>query len=62
MVDSTAAGDSFTGAMAAALAQGRPLGEAVEFAVLVSGIVVTRKGAQTSIPTLAEAEAFRQGL
>ncbi len=62
VVDSTAAGDSFTGAMAAALAQGRPLGEAVEFAVLVSGIVVTRKGAQTSIPTLAEAEAFRQGL
>lgn len=62
VVDSTAAGDSFTGAMAVALAQGRSLGEAVEFAILVSGIVVTRKGAQTSIPTFAETEAFRQGL
>lgn len=62
VVDSTAAGDSFTGAMAVALAQGKSLGEAVEFAILVSGIVVTRKGAQTSIPTLAEVEAFRRDM
>lgn len=62
VVDSTAAGDSFTGAMAVALAQGKALGEAVEFAILVSGMVVTRKGAQSSIPSLAEVEAFRQSI
>lgn len=60
-VDSTAAGDSFTGALAVALAREKPLDQAIEFAVLVSGITVTRRGAQSSIPTLAEVEAFCQG-
>lgn len=50
VVDTTAAGDSFTAAIAAALAQGKSLSEAVRFASKISDIVVTRKGAQTSIP------------
>lgn len=54
VVDTTAAGDSFTGAMAVALAQGDSLEQAVRFASTVAAIVVARKGAQTSIPSLDE--------
>lgn len=53
-VDTTAAGDSFTAALAIMLAEGKSLREAVIFANHVSSIVVTRKGAQSSIPTLKE--------
>lgn len=55
-VDTTAAGDSFTAAMALMLTQGHTLKEAVEFANVVSSIVVTRKGAQSSIPSYEEVE------
>lgn len=54
-IDTTAAGDSFTAAFAVALGKGMTYGEAIEFGNSVSGIVVTRKGAQTSIPTMEEA-------
>lgn len=53
-VDTTAAGDSFTAALAIMLAEGKSLEEASEFANYVSAIVVTRKGAQSSIPTREE--------
>lgn len=53
-VDTTAAGDTFTAALAIMLAQGKNIKEAAEFANYVSSIVVTRKGAQSSIPTLEE--------
>jgi ribokinase len=53
-VDSTAAGDSFTAAFALNLAKGQTYEKAIEFGNMVSGIVVTRKGAQTSIPTFKE--------
>ena len=53
-VDTTGAGDVFNGYLAAALAQGRELSEAAEFANVASGIAVTRKGAVTSIPHLEE--------
>lgn len=53
-VDTTAAGDSFTAAMALTLSEGKEYGEAIRFGNYVSGIVVTRKGAQTSIPTMEE--------
>ena len=53
-VDTTAAGDSFTGAFAAALARGDSCEDAVKFGNCASGIAVTRKGAQTSIPTMEE--------
>lgn len=53
-IDTTAAGDSFTAALAVMLSQGKSLKEAAVFANHVSAIVVTRKGAQSSIPTLEE--------
>ena len=54
VVDTTAAGDSFTAALAVRLASGSSLLQAVRYANEVATIVVTRKGAQTSIPTAAE--------
>ncbi len=57
-VDTTAAGDSFTAALAVMLARGKTLKEAAAFANHVSAIVVTRKGAQSSIPSLSEVQKF----
>lgn len=57
-VDTTAAGDSFTAAFAVMLAEGKSMKEAAVFANYVSALVVTRKGAQSSIPSLAEVAAF----
>ena len=49
-VDTTAAGDTFNGALVVALSENHPLHEAVEFACRAASISVTRIGAQTSIP------------
>lgn len=57
-VDTTAAGDTFCGALAVALVEGRPLLEAVRFANAAAAISVTRMGAQPSIPWRAEVEQF----
>ncbi len=56
-IDTTAAGDSFAAAFAVAVTEGKSMTEAVRFATYVSSITVTRKGAQTSIPTREEVEA-----
>lgn len=58
-VDTTAAGDSFTAAMTMLLAEGYPLEDAVRFAIEVSSLVVTRPGAQSSIPTAQEVAHLR---
>ena len=55
-VDTTAAGDAFTAALACKVAEGISLQDAARFANRVSAIVVTRPGAQSSIPTLEEVE------
>jgi ribokinase len=52
-VDATAAGDAFNGVLAVALAEGRPLPEAVRRANTAAALSVTRRGAQPSLPTLA---------
>ena len=57
-VDTTAAGDSFTGALAVALGEGKDLGQSVYFANAAAAISVTRLGAQTSMPTRDEVDAF----
>lgn len=49
-VDTTAAGDTFAGALAVALAEGSTFDEAAAFAVRAASLSVTRRGAQTSIP------------
>jgi ribokinase len=59
VVDSTAAGDAFNGGLAVALTRGDALEEAVRFAIAVAGVSVTRNGAQTSMPTLAEVHTLR---
>lgn len=59
-VDTTAAGDSYVGALATCIAEGKTIFEAMKFASKVSAITVTRKGAQNSIPTRNEVEAFYQ--
>ena len=57
-VDSTGAGDAFCGALAAALAEGRPLAEAVERAVAGGALATTHVGAREGMPTFAELEEF----
>lgn len=54
VVDTTAAGDSFVGAFAAALVQSFSPQTAVKFAVAAGSLAVTRLGAQPSIPTREE--------
>ncbi|WP_196594247.1 ribokinase [Pectinatus sottacetonis] len=53
-IDSTAAGDSFTAAIAVSLTKSPNIIQAVNFATKTAAIVVTRKGAQSSIPSLNE--------
>jgi len=57
-VDTTAAGDAFAGALAVALAEGADLVTAVRLANVAGAVAVTRMGAQPSMPTRAEVEAF----
>jgi ribokinase len=54
VVDTTAAGDSFSGALALALSKGEGLEKAIKFAIKVGSITVTRLGAQSSLPYLTE--------
>lgn len=49
-VDTTAAGDTFCGAVCVALSEGRTLREAAEFATCASALTVQKMGAQDSIP------------
>ncbi len=57
-VDTTAAGDTFCGALAVALVEGKGLVEAAKFASAAAAIAVTRVGAQPSIPTRKEIDQF----
>lgn len=53
-VDTTAAGDTFCGALCVRLLEGDQLEEAIAFANKAAAITVTRRGAQKSIPHLNE--------
>ena len=55
-VDTVAAGDAFSGALAVALAEGLPLAEAVRRASAAGALAVTQVGAQDSMPTQAAVE------
>lgn len=49
-IDTTAAGDTFNGALAVALSEGKSIQESIEFANKAAAISVTRIGAQSSVP------------
>jgi len=57
-VDTTAAGDSFNAGFAFALAQGRPVLEAVRWGNAVAALSTTKPGAQTAMPRWPEVEAL----
>lgn len=53
-VDTTAAGDTFIGAFAAASRSSGNIAEALQYAAAAAGLAVSRRGAQRSIPTREE--------
>ena len=58
-VDTTAAGDSYTGALAVALSQDKGIEDAMDFASKVGALSVLKEGAQSSLPTLEDVKNFR---
>lgn len=59
VVDTTAAGDAFSGALAVTLAEGRELDEALRWANAAGACAVTRLGAEPSLARRPEVEALR---
>jgi ribokinase len=59
--DTTGAGDTFTGVLAASLAAGQPLSDCVARAVAASALAVTRDGARPGMPTAAQIDELLAG-
>lgn len=57
-VDTTGAGDTFSGSLCARLASGHPLDEALRFAAAAGALCTTRAGAVPSIPRLDEVRSL----
>lgn len=58
-VDTTAAGDTFTGYYLAGRIEGKPVQEALDLASRASALAVTKKGAAPSIPLLSDVLSFK---
>ena len=58
VIDTTAAGDAFIGGLAVALAEDKPIREALTNANACGALAVTRFGAQPSLPTRDEVQIF----
>lgn len=57
-VDTTAAGDTFVGALASKLSLNESLEDSLNFASIVSSLTCLKKGAQQAIPTLSEVNEY----
>lgn len=57
-VDPTAAGDAFTAALTVRLAAGDPIEDAIRYANMAGALATTKLGAQPSMPTRSDVEAF----
>ncbi|PEJ58804.1 ribokinase [Bacillus sp. AFS002410] len=55
-VDTTGAGDSFSGAFAVAVSEEKNLYDSIRFGTIVAGLSVTKKGAQTGMPYRSEVD------
>jgi ribokinase len=62
VVDTTAAGDAFNGALAVAMAEGMELGRAVRFANAAGARACEKFGAQPALPTRMEVEGLMEGM
>ena len=60
IVDTTAAGDAFTAALAVALCEGRTLADSTQFGCLAGTLACTRFGAQPAMPTRDEMNRSRE--
>lgn len=60
VVDTTGAGDAFNAGLAYDISAARGIGDAVAFAAKVSGLAVTKFGAQDGMPSMAEVKAYFQ--
>jgi ribokinase len=58
VAETTGAGDAFNGGLAAALAEGQPMLDAIRFATATAAISVTRPGTAPSMPARGEIEAL----
>lgn len=57
-VDTTGAGDTFTGYFLAGLDRGMPIAQAIDLAMRAAALMVTRKGTADVIPDLREVQSF----
>ncbi|HVX46129.1 MAG TPA: ribokinase [Mycobacteriales bacterium] len=57
-VDTTAAGDCFTGALSVAIGEGKPMAEALRWGSAAAAVSVQRPGASSSMPTRTEIDEF----
>jgi sugar/nucleoside kinase (ribokinase family) len=59
-IDATGAGDAFASGLAVAIAEGKTIPEAAEFANAVAALSTTALGAQAGMPGRAAVDAFRK--
>lgn len=62
VIDTTGAGDAFHGAFAMALANGRPVVDAIAFSNTLAALKCTRPGGRAGLPDPAELRSFAPGL